>query len=129
MRDRVSIMLGNREIVKRYIGDKLVWESLKSLKSVTIKKVTLAFYEEHLIFGFNGYRLWVSNRDIKTTLGNKKITKVRIGTSEFPLITTDPTSMTETSYTFYLSSETFENFKRVGVTTGFLRCGVTFYYE
>ena len=121
MRDRVRIMLGNREIVKRYIGDKLVWESLKSLKSVTIKNVSLSFCE--------GYSIWVSNRDIKTTLGNKKITKVRIGASEFPLITTGSTYMTETSYIFDLSSETFENFKRVGVTTGFLHCDVTFYYE
>lgn len=126
MRDRVRIMLGNREIVKRYIGDKLVWESLKS---VTIKNVTLSFYEDYIVSAFNGYRLLVSNRDIKTTLGNKKITKVRIGASEFPLITTDPTYMSKTSYIFYLSSETFENFKRVGVTTGFLHCDVTFYYE
>lgn len=40
MRDRVRIMLGNQEIVKRYIGDRLVRESLKS---VTIKDVTLFF--------------------------------------------------------------------------------------
>ena len=52
MRDRVRIMLGNREIAKRYIGDRLVWESLKS---VTIKDVTLHFYED--------YSIWVSNRD------------------------------------------------------------------
>ena len=118
MRDRVKIMLGNQEIVKRYIGDRLVWESLKS---VTIKDVTLHFYED--------YSIWVSNRDINTTLENKKITKVRIGASEFPLITTDSPYISNSSYIFHLSSETIENFKRVGVTTGFIHRDITFYYE
>lgn len=118
MRDRVSIMLGSREIVKRYIGDRLVWEGLKS---VTIKDVSLSFYED--------YRIWVSNRDIKTTLGDKKITKVRIGASEFPLITTNSPHISESSYIFHLSSETIENFKRIGVTTGFIHRDITFYYE
>lgn len=43
MRDRVSIMLGNREIVKRYIGDRLVWEKTTSLlysDTLTISKET-----------------------------------------------------------------------------------------
>ena len=118
MKDRVRIMLGSREIVKRYIGDRLVWESLKS---VTIKNVYLSFYED--------YSIWVSNRDIKTTLENKKITKVRIGTSEFPLITTKSPYISDSSYIFYLSSETIENFKRVGVTTRIISLDITFYYE
>ncbi len=118
MKDRVRIMLGNQEIVKRYIGDRLVWEGLKS---VTVKDVTLHFYED--------YSIWVSNRDIKTTLGDKKITKVRIGASEFPLITIDSPYISNSSYIFHLSSETIENFKRVGVTTGFIHRDITFYYE
>lgn len=39
MRDRVKIMLGNQEIVKRYIGDRLVWNShplLLELKNTSI---------------------------------------------------------------------------------------------
>lgn len=118
MRDRVRIMLGSREIVKRYIGDRLVWEGLKS---VTIKDVTLSF--------FKNYSLFVYKKDIKTTLENKKITKVRIGASEFPLITTDSPYISDNSYTFHLSSETIENFKRVGVTTGYISLDITFYYE
>ena len=54
MRDRVRIMLGNQEIVKRYIGDRLVWEGLKS---VTIKDVTLSF--------FKNYSLFVYKKDIR----------------------------------------------------------------
>lgn len=118
MKDRVRIMLGSREIVKRYIGDRLVWESLKS---VTIKNVYLSFFED--------YSLFVYKKDIKTTLENKKITKVRIGVSEFPLITTKSARISDSSYTFYLSSETIENFKRVGVTMGIISFDTTFYYE
>ena len=118
MKDRIRIMLGDQEIVKRYIGDRLVWESLKS---VTIKDVILSFYKD--------YSIWVSNRDIKTTLENKKITKVRIGVSEFPLITTKSPYISDSSYTFYLSSETIENFKRVGVKTGLIHRDIIFYYE
>lgn len=118
MKDRVRIMLGDQEIAKRYIGDRLVWESLKS---VTIKNVYLSFFED--------YSLFVYERDIKTTLENKKITKVRIGVSEFPLITTKLAHISDNSYTFHLSSETIENFKRVGVTTGNIRLDTTFYYE
>lgn len=115
---REGIYVGSKKVVQRYIGDRLVWESLKS---VTIKDVTLSFYGD--------YRIWVSNRDIKTTLKNKKITKVRIGSSEFPLITTNSPYISDSSYIFYLSSETTENFKRVGVTTGFIHRDIIFYYE
>ena len=31
MRDRAKILVGNREVAKRYIGDRLVWENNSSL--------------------------------------------------------------------------------------------------
>ena len=36
MKDRVRIMLGSREIVKRYIGDRLVWESVVDLSKFRV---------------------------------------------------------------------------------------------
>jgi hypothetical protein len=41
MKDRVRIMLGNQEIVKRYIGDRLVWNNhplLLELKNTSISQ-------------------------------------------------------------------------------------------
>lgn len=36
MKDRVRIMLGSREIVKRYIGSRLVWESVVDLSKFRV---------------------------------------------------------------------------------------------
>jgi hypothetical protein len=39
MKDRVRIMLGNQEIVKRYIGSRLVWEAVKKTTERLLLKI------------------------------------------------------------------------------------------
>jgi hypothetical protein len=69
MKDRVRIMLGNQEIVKRYIGSRLVWEA--------VKKTT-----ERLLLTIRARKLWgsssvliinTSNTNTPTILKPKKI--------------------------------------------------------
>ena len=47
MRDRVKIMLGNQEIVKRYLGKQLLWSSVPELfETLMGYRVVFMVYEE-----------------------------------------------------------------------------------
>lgn len=51
MRDRVKIMLGNQEIVKRYLGKQLLWSSVPELfETLMGYRVVLMVYEDGMLF-------------------------------------------------------------------------------
>ena len=69
MKDRVRIMLGNQEIVKRYIGSRLVWEAVKK----TTERLLLTMRARKL-FGFSVVlTIYTSNKNTPTLLTPKKI--------------------------------------------------------
>lgn len=59
MRDRVRIMLGSREIVKRYIGDRLVWESGPPLLLEVLNTRMWQYW--------GGYNIDIKGNDIEVT--------------------------------------------------------------
>ena len=51
MRDRVKIMLGNQEIVKRYLGKQLLWSSVPELfETLMGYKAVFMVYEDGILF-------------------------------------------------------------------------------
>ncbi len=51
MRDRVKIMLGNQEIVKRYLGKQLLWSSVPELfETLMGYRVVFMVYEDGMLF-------------------------------------------------------------------------------
>lgn len=75
MKDRVRIILGSREIVKRYIGDRLVWESGPSLLLEVLNTRMWQYW--------GGYNIDIKGNDIKVTdiryvqLNNGKLTRIK----------------------------------------------------
>ena len=49
MRERAKILVGNREVAKRYLGDRLVWE-LDPLQKITIVDVDTRIYGRSIVF-------------------------------------------------------------------------------
>lgn len=49
MRERAKILVGNREVAKRYLGDRLVWE-LDPLQKITIVDVETKIYGGFIVF-------------------------------------------------------------------------------
>lgn len=49
MRERAKILVGNREVAKRYIGSRLVWE-LDPLQKITIVDVETIIYGRSIVF-------------------------------------------------------------------------------
>ncbi|CJY64126.1 MULTISPECIES: hypothetical protein [Streptococcus] len=75
MRDRVRIMLGSREIVKRYIGDRLVWSSGPSLLLEVLNTRMWQYW--------GGYNIDIKGNDIKVAairyvqLNNSKLIRIQ----------------------------------------------------
>ena len=67
MRDRVKIIVNNREIQKRYLGTRLLWESSRLLWEISGAGVYAHSNRKVLYF---------SNYDAIRTLKNRTITKV-----------------------------------------------------
>ena len=56
MRDRAKILVGNREVAKRYIGSRLVWENNSSLiLEFEYKSYSKGLYCKYTKCKFNGY--------------------------------------------------------------------------
>lgn len=73
MRDRVKLIVNNREVKKRYLGNRLVWESAKKLwngYNISFAKRTTNEY------GKNEYRISFTNSQALMTLRNKTVTKL-----------------------------------------------------
>lgn len=73
MRDRVKLIVNNREVQKRYLGNRLVWESAKKLwngYNISFAKRTTVEY------GKNEYRISFTNSQAVMTLRNKTVTKL-----------------------------------------------------
>lgn len=73
MRDRVKLIVNNREVQKRYLGNRLVWESAKKLwngYNIAFAKRTTNEY------GKNEYRISFTNSQAVMTLRNKTVTKL-----------------------------------------------------
>lgn len=64
MRDRVRIMLGSREICKRYIGDRLVWK-LDPLQKITIVGIETKLYGRFIAFRVNDHSSKFNGKVIK----------------------------------------------------------------
>lgn len=64
MKDRVRIMLGSREIVKRYIGDRLVWE-LDPLQKITIVGIETKLYGRFIALRVNDHSSEFNSKLIK----------------------------------------------------------------
>lgn len=48
MRDRVKLIVNNREIKKRYLGNRLIWQALVKLETTTPAYVRASFGEKSL---------------------------------------------------------------------------------
>lgn len=70
MRDRVKLIVNNREVQKRYLGNRLVWESAKKLWN----GYNIAFAKMTTIK--NEYRISFTNSQAVLTLKNKTVTKL-----------------------------------------------------
>ena len=122
MRDRVRIMLGNREIVKRYIGDRLVWEQI-ILKVMTI--------EGRINISNNLITLNAEN--IKKRLEGKRIRKISIARGKEHAVDFTKYSIFLSDY--ILSIRNYDNeFKEYLLNNGakyrtYVRFKVQFYYE
>ena len=122
MRDRVRIMLGNREIVKRYIGDRLVWEQI-ILKVMTI--------EGRINISNNLITLNAEN--IKKRLEGKRIRKISIAQGKEHAVEFTKYSIFLSDY--ILSIRNYDNeFKEYLLNNGakyrtYVRFKVQFYYE
>ena len=70
MRDRVKLIVNNREIQKRYLGNRLVWESAKKLwngYNISFAKMDTYNMEHRISF---------TNRQAVISLKNKTVTKL-----------------------------------------------------
>ena len=50
MKDRIRIMLGSREIVKRYIGSRLVWEAVKKTTERLLLTIRVSRLEQQVYY-------------------------------------------------------------------------------
>lgn len=123
MRDRAKIVVNNREVAKRYLGSRLVWEE-ESLLKIDIKNLEIKVYSSFIAFQ-------VENNSYK--FNNKKIKKISINNLE--PIDIDVVSQTPelTTYNMYLNDVT-EKIKRYFITNGastsdYTRMNITFYVE
>lgn len=64
MKDRIRIMLGNQEIVKRYIGDRLVWSGGGEIL-LTIEPSGSAGYKATISFSLENTVITPNNFDYK----------------------------------------------------------------
>nr|DAU18150.1 MAG TPA: hypothetical protein [Caudoviricetes sp.] len=77
MRDRAKIIVNNREVKKRYLGSRLVWEAEPALRLI-FQKDNVTIYEF-----FVGYLLEVGNNNIPENsvthiqINNKEIFKLK----------------------------------------------------
>lgn len=73
MRDRVKLIVNNREVQKRYLGNRLVWESAKKLWN----GYNIAFAKSTTVeYGKNEYSISFTNSQAVMTLRNKTVTKL-----------------------------------------------------
>lgn len=122
MRERAKILVGNREIVKRYIGSRLVWENRNNIKISEVKGRFLG-------------SSWIefSTFNIKSQLKGKKITNIRLYTGKE--ITVSKRTIFEYStdgnslYLDEISEVMRSDFENSGLTDNTKYFDVTFYYE
>ena len=122
MREGAKILVGNREVAKRYIGSRLVWENRNNIK---ISEVAGRFLGSS----------WIefSTFNIKSQLKGKKITNIRLYTGKE--ITVSKRTSFEYSidgnslYLGEISEVMRSDFENSGLTDNTRYFDVTFYYE
>lgn len=124
MRDRAKIIVNNREVAKRYLGSRLVWEE-ETFEEIVLEEATIKLYDDFIAF----YR-----ENIQREIGKKKIYKIKINDTQPVAI--NPNLFTiefwsgDTMYLNNANSQLLNEFKRRGVPANVRFDGtVTFYVK
>lgn len=122
MRDRTKIIVNNREVSKRYLGNRLVWEE-ETLVQINIRDANIKVYDSFIVFDI----------DNPNKFNNKKIKKIGINNLEPIDINVVSQTPELTTYYLYLNNIT-EQIKRYFIdnganTSGFTRMNITFYVK
>lgn len=122
MRDRAKIIVNNREVSKRYLGNRLVWEE-ETLVQINIRDANIKVYDSFIVFDI----------DNPNKFNNKKIKKIGINNLEPIDINVVSQTPELTTYYLYLNNIT-EQIKRYFIdnganTSGFTRMNITFYVK
>lgn len=122
MRDRAKIIVNNREVSKRYLGSRLVWEE-ETLVQINIRDANIKVYDSFIVFDI----------DNPNKFNNKKIKKIGINNLEPIDINVVSQTPELTTYYLYLNNIT-EQIKRYFIdnganTSGFTRMNITFYVK
>ncbi len=122
MRDRAKIIVNNREVSKRYLGNRLVWEE-ETLVQINIRDANIKIYDSFIVFDI----------DNPNKFNNKKIKKIGINNLEPIDINVVSQTPELTTYYLYLNNIT-EQIKRYFIdnganTSGFTHMNITFYVK
>lgn len=122
MRDRTKIIVNNREVSKRYLGNRLVWEE-ETLVQINIRDANIKVYDSFIVFDI----------DNPNKFNNKKIKKIGINNLEPIDINVVSQTPELTTYYLYLNNIT-EQIKRYFIdnganTSGFTHMNITFYVK
>ena len=124
MRDRTKIIVNNREVSKRYLGNRLLWEE-ETLREIVLEEATIVIYDDFIVF---------RHVNLQREIGKKKIYKIKINdTQPFainPNLFTVEFFSGATMYFNNINSQLLNEFKRRGVPANVRFDGtVTFYVK
>ena len=124
MRDRAKIIVNNREVSKRYLGSRLVWEA-EILEKIVLEEATIKLYDDFIAFYHD---------NIQRELGKKKIYKIKINDTQPVAINPDLFTVEfwsgDAMYLNNANSQLLNEFKRRGVPENVRFDGtVTFYVK
>ena len=122
MRERAKILVGNREVAKRYIGSRLVWES-EGLTQISLRNIETKVYGKFIAFRLENESSRFEGKNVK---------KIHIENATSTLVVDPSTQTTQLSGSaLYLNNVTEDikvYFTSNGVSVfGFRPINITFY--
>ena len=127
MAERLKIMIGNREVAKRYVGSKLVWEKKPTLRKIALENVPASLYSS-----FIALRDINNLHDFKGKFNGKYVLKISVNGGQPIDLEPESQQFELSKYSMYInnmSNKLKQYFLDNGVTKDYKPINITFYLK